>query len=86
MTTMNEGLQETEKFMHLCLHQTQDELQFWLNQRPNFDIGLTDLNHGNTGLHWAALSEEESREKAEFLLHLGANPSVRLRDFEENVP
>lgn len=75
---MNEGLEDTHKFMHLCLQESRNELEAWLIQKPNFDIGQADLNHGNTGLHWAALSEVASKEKTEFLLSLGANPSVRF--------
>ena len=37
---------------------------------------------GNTGLHLAALSEEESKAKTAFLLKQGSNPSVKNDSFE----
>ena len=47
-----------------------------------FVMILISSKLGNTGLHLAALSSEDSKAKAAFLLKQGANPSVKNDSFD----
>ena len=73
---------EQDKFFSICRKGSSTDLIKWLQKYPNFVVNQPEGLTGNTGLHKAALSELNSKAKAEILLNHGANPSVR-NDFHE---
>lgn len=75
---MNE-LHERDYFLQICQSGTLPELKSWLESSPGFRINDPEAKTGNTGLHFTALSEEESKEKTLYLIRHGANPSVRKK-------
>ena len=52
---------EQDKFLEICGHGLVDDLAQWLRQRPQFKINQPEGLNGNTGLHMAALSEENAK-------------------------